>query len=82
MSIRISKEAAEQLLKVVELHGSSILPNSELLLLVGAVRKKLDNFKEKRSAEAKDADRVCVQEPASPRGGLVRAVKRGVDYFA
>lgn len=81
-AVRMTKRAAEQLVKIIELHGSSILPNNDLLVLVNEIHEVFGNFKEKCDEKAKDADGVRVPKPASPRGGLVRAIKRGVDHFA
>jgi hypothetical protein len=81
-TVKVGREAAEQLRKMVQLYGSSILPNKDLLLLVDEINKTFDHLREKCDEEAKDAVGVRVQEPASPRSDVVSSVKRGQNYFA
>lgn len=88
VTIAVTKAAIQQLNKIIELHGSSVLPNKDLAQLVadineGWIKLESANRKDAKDGEgAKDADRVRVSEPAPQRRGLVRAVKRGVDHFA
>jgi hypothetical protein len=80
IEVSISPEAARQLVKVVELFGSAILPNHDLIKLVGQINESL--AKEADNARKKNAERIRVQESAPQRRSLVRAVKRGQDYIA
>jgi hypothetical protein len=80
IEVRVSQEAARQLAKMIELFGSSILPNSELNKLLDQINGLLP--KEIGNAREKEAESVRLPEPAPQRGGLVRAVKRGVNHFA
>jgi hypothetical protein len=80
IEVSVSPEAARQLVKVVELFGSAILPNHDLIKLVGQMKESL--AKEANNAREKNAERICVQEPTPQRRSLVRAVKRGQDYIA
>ena len=81
--VRMSKGAAEQLVKIIELHGSSILPNKDLLLLMKEVSRVFFNNDTGDSPDAtkEKVDSVRLQESPPPRGGLVRKVKRGESHF-
>ncbi len=77
--VQVSQEAARQLNKMVELFGSAILPNQELIELIREINKSL--AKGEIDAREKEAEGVRVSQPPPQRSGLVRS-KRGQNHFA